>query len=514
MQPELSSMCRSSLRWYGKGLKIPFDLMVHFAGVDHLIYDEQRTPILTGIRTALVPIGRFRDSSVQWHFVVAPEDDTSSSQFRWFQHHPDFEKMLPPKDKRFHNAALDDLKGTAYVGWSPTDVEVVLGVKDPPNPLSRSNLPQIKFDYVHSGRDFQSGLQVTPVPFVGSLFSVTKKFSKAGFGSRFTPSQNACALVDQLYSKQVVIYDDGTKTGHLSLLINLVLSLVRGYLKYNGYSYNREALTFPHRIQDSRQELRTLQFMHVDHWQDPGPTFGDIFKHITYRYSAVHDLLPQAARWSETKILGFEIADILANNDCFFPRKLKISNGWNIIAEFTDVVFCRDFGEITVFAGQADVVPRCLQTPPSGHNILVCPLDLLKKHFDFKARNCFGQRGRQDILWSVRGNPFEVCRRSGSCNGIACWASKLQYIENLGWIDRFRRHKDLPCGDITIELEGDGAVCFGRLSEAEWKDIGTQTKQDQSRAPALTPSQPPIRRPDTTHDACIPSSRDRVTAVR
>jgi len=91
-RPSFTTMKPTTRRWMGKGLRIPFDLMVYIAGVDQLVQVEG-TPILTGFRTALIPMTLLPDGSVQWHFITATK--AHDVRFRWFHDRPEFGRLLP-----------------------------------------------------------------------------------------------------------------------------------------------------------------------------------------------------------------------------------------------------------------------------------------------------------------------------------------------------------------------------------------------------------------------------------
>jgi hypothetical protein len=113
--------------------------------------------------------------------------------------------------------------------------------------------------------------------------------------------------------------------------------------------------------------------------------------------------LPPELRSIKTAIRGFEVADILDSND-LYARTLAVTNGveaWNPLAELIDVVFCGGYGDIILSSDRS----HCPQRPPSGGNVLICPLTLLKKHFDLVEGNCYTQSGREKFIWMNTGTP-------------------------------------------------------------------------------------------------------------
>jgi len=468
-----SVMRPKACQWFGKGLKLPFELMLQITGVDQLFTDEYGTPILTGFRSALIPIRFLPQNSVQWHFIAA-EDLETDGPFRWFHDRSNFRSLLPKSIDRLKDVSINDLKGTAYLGWLPTGIEIVLGDSDPPAPIQRSDLPRVTEIHLLAGHEVQGGLQLMPIPLLASLFSVTRKYDIADLHCRFSPAENVHAMIDQLFSKQVIIYDGSKKTGFLCPLINLIVSLVRGYLRDNKYNYNRALLQFPAGVYKSQAELRRLQGLLVE--TDPSHKFEDVFKHIVRRYSSVNVLIPSKSRTTKSSIIGFEIADILSNEDVFYPRSLVIDNGWNMFAQSTEVVFCAGIGDVFRVRSGAPV-PLCLQSPPTGYNLLVCPHQLLKKHFDtIERQNCYKQKGRKDHQLVLKGMPFAPCDDPG-CDQTRCWKSRLQQITCFGKLSMADRLKPKESSPIStaILLDGDGALCFGRVSVLKSKSGGERS---------------------------------------
>jgi hypothetical protein len=213
---------------------------------------------------------------------------------------------------------LDDLQGPAYIGWVPSGLIVTLGAEYPPTTILRSLFRETHYKYIPTGFEVQGAVQANPVPFVSGLFSFTKSYNKSDLRIRFAPMDNVAALVDQLYSKNVILYDQGSELALLCPLINLVVSLVKGYLRANKYKYSQKLLEFD--IPKSQSGIREVQGVKIAN----DFTVGDAFKIIAFRYSASNASLPSHVRTSKSNIYAFEFADIMGNNDDFFARKLSI----------------------------------------------------------------------------------------------------------------------------------------------------------------------------------------------
>jgi len=91
-----------------------------------------------------------------------------------------------------------------------------------------------------------------------------------------------CGMVDQLYSSQVILYDHSKKTGYLCRLINLIVSLVRAYLRDHRYAYDTNLLDFRNGIENDQAKIRDLVAKQTDE------SISRAFTIITKRYSALN----------------------------------------------------------------------------------------------------------------------------------------------------------------------------------------------------------------------------------
>jgi hypothetical protein len=257
------------------------------------------------------------------------------------------------------------------------------------------------------------------------------------------------------------LYDQGSELALLCPLINLVVSLVKGYLRANKYKYSQKLLEFD--IPKSQSGIREVQGVKIAN----DFTVGDAFKIIAFRYSASNASLPSHVRTSKSNIYAFEFADIMGNNDDFFARKLSIKGkrgveSWQLLVPYIDVVFCRDFGTIVHLQSIPKLI--CAREVPPGHDILICTGSSLRKIFDRVEHKSHQHSGRSNFNWYVTGRPYECVTTmlKLKCEGKNCWRSRLQSITSGAW---FGRQKDPVITGEPMEVMDDGAICFGQLEE-------------------------------------------------
>jgi len=332
----------------------------------------------------------------------------------------------------------------------------------PPNHIPRSCLPQTKDLYSRSGIDIQGAIQIAPgmLP-IGAILGVTQKLELFGTRCRYTSEEDMCGIVDQLYSKQVILYDDSAKTAYLCRLINLIVSLVRAYLRDNGYEYDTKLLNFETGVEHNQANIRRVVTEQTD--------LCRAFKELTKRYAKINAVLRQ--RNTKSVIFGFEAVDILKGHD-FYARKLSVTNGveaWNALAELTDVVFCGGYGDVILSSDRA----QCSVKPPHGCNVLICPLALLREHFDDVDGKCFKQRGRQSFVWTWTGRPFECRMLKGGrgCDGRECWVDHLQCINRPCRMMKKVLKNQHNMQSVSLD-NADGAIGFGKLR------TGSRSKND------------------------------------
>ena len=332
--------------------------------------------------------------------------------------------------------------------------------------IVKSKLTPTRFAYVPGNFTVAAGLSITPLSQLGATLGFNREYKKTSLQFRFAPAKNSQLLIDQLYSKQVIIYDEHTKIALLSNLIHLVVFLVRAHLKQNGYNGNQVFLDipakFPSGIIARRAELRELQSQEIC----TGFKFSELFQHLATKYSNMYSTIPMAQK--DKAILGFALADLLLNEDKFYARQLPVKNGidtWGALARELDVIFCSGICEMMALSDTgAPNIPKCVERPPKSQNILIAPIPLLRQVFH-STNNRQYRTDKGGVTWCPTRAPFGCRNRLGSahCNGTTCWKSRMQKFENdVGRLQK--RHNGVGWNDEEIKwIAGLGVVGIGRF---------------------------------------------------
>lgn len=220
-------------------------------------------------------------------------------------------------------------------------------------------------------------------------------------------------------------------------------------LRQNDYrNYDDRIFQFPEELDRIQSHLRTVGGAQIE--QDF--TFAKLLQDITFTYSAMNSVLYKHDR----RVLGFEVADIINNDDDFYARALPSNasiEAWRPLAQALDVVFGWDMGQMVELHLTPQRKPRCVAGLPAGHNILLVPIPVLRVLFERMQK-------RTDIRWDFTSDIFS-CRSTANCNREECGLKRLQRIKTgTGKLQR-TNGKIIIEEEVPAWLDDDGLVCFG-----------------------------------------------------
>lgn len=473
----------------GQGLRVPFDILYALAGIERIITGEDGGIILAGFCTVLVPIKvvNEKDRSIQWHLVIQRAKGT---RFRSIHNWPDFWNLLPKQ--RLCEKSLDNLRGIAWVGWCES-IEFKLGTQANPPSLGYTNLSSTKYRWELNQRGLSLGVQAGLPNSLALIAAGQLTQKKAVTTWRLLPQPVLGMRLAELFRTTVFIYDEQRKTAWLCPQILLILHLLRLDLKRLGHESVLDTITFPitcvnEQIQHHSQALQDILCVRIE---GASYSYGDIITRLTNRFEeAFANLVHVQRRTPYDDMLGFELKDILHSGRKITPKTLPVKGSikkWSALADMGDLVFCTGLGDAISIAGNCGQSCINTMTPIPNHNILVCPLYLLK---EMLIENgccidgqfaCVEKSGEDGYKWEVTGNPFQCnfSNSNGRCDTTTktiCWANRLQHVIPAR---KLRRIISKGIGDrlrtrITINTVVQvprpesiptmtGAICFGKI---------------------------------------------------
>jgi hypothetical protein len=464
-----------SLEKCGKGLRVPFDLMISIAGVERAIFREGGF-VFTGLSTALIPIHVICEKPrlIQWHLI---EMKCNDGRFRSMHDRDDFWDNLPRE--RLFERNMDKLKGIAYLGW----LEQV-DINHTPAQVRYSSLSQISQKWVVNQEGIQFGGQIGLPGGAAIQAQVARNWGKVCLGLRFPASGMFSRRIEALYEGTVFIYDDESETAWLCATIDLIILMLRYYLSRNQY---RDPLSFRERVanlQQHEESMKAFMNLRLDTKvipEYPGSdtlTYGSLINDFSEQFGKAFGSLSDVLRQrSSDKIIGFDFIELINGTigGAIFPKELPVKGGirgWSSLVGTADVIFCKGVGNLIKPSGSGTrAVQICpfIQRPLRGSNLLICPVYLLKRRLEqqscaFHPHYVVKQK---TYKWVFTGHPFR-CLETG-CNETNCWKNRIQYVSAVDtfvvkMISRWEKFgKGSEGSSCSISLDGDGAICFGRL---------------------------------------------------
>ena len=451
----------------GAGLRIPFDVLVSIAGIERGV-ERDGGLVLVGFSTALVPVKVVdpNSRSIQWHFIFHRDPGT---RFRSIDEVEDFWSKIVPKN-RLRETSIDKLNGVGYVGWH-SEVNVSLGTQQIPVNPKCSGLPAITCTWKVNEKTKQITLGIGQ--YGSGSFSFSRTRQRVPLECRFRESSVFGLKLDRLFKTHVVIYDAERKIGWLCPTIHLIIYLVRSYISVHRYQpSNPNAIDFPERLlnADYSQIKTGLEKLHdVVIQQGLSRTYGELITDQINRYQDVFRSWPTGYRGLTADLIGFELVDILnaGEGHSILARRLPLNH---------EIRTWRDFvgNQHVVFVGNLEdpikpmnVIRPCEVTPLYGHNVLVCPVYLLKDVLTTGGWELYEhgvlKRGDRACQWTFNGTPFS-CSQGTSCEKHACWKYRLQQLQTKTYprqlIELFQSRSP-RISSQSLPYDDGGAVCFG-----------------------------------------------------
>ncbi|KAI9765621.1 MAG: hypothetical protein M1839_005415 [Geoglossum umbratile] len=435
----------------GKGLELPFDLMVLLACVELPVLVDEGV-ILMGYRTALVPVRKSGDS-IQWHLETSPAQinpySLQSTQQEWFKT-SDWNHF---KDKR------------CFVGWC-SSVNINLGTTILTNRVGWSDSKVQERTLRWSGISLGAHA-VTTNPFqIGLTGQLTYSF--VNHTVTFHPSDNFAKMLKDASMEVTTVVDCLYKRSWLVPKLSLMLHMAHAWAVRYNVDPNLIPFARPHHDGSSAEMVlqgsggRVLLGQELDSPNSDSLTLRQLLLGLNTNLRQSRDQTMDA---KSRKLFGFEFMDIV----CEPPSGGKMkrvsikSQGrcwFDIINKVDAVVVCANLGEAITPAGQDNQRKPDCSTLPSGFDYLAAPLSCLTELVqrqgvqDTDSNNTLNHNPgpSNQNSWRLSGNPFEVCPHDSNSTQT-CWDRDniLQKVAPNGFV-----------GDIGGDIPQTGAVVFGR----------------------------------------------------
>jgi Zinc finger, ZZ type len=453
----------------GKGAQMTFELMCTLASIEQVVLAPDGGLILSGFRTALIPIQRLPDGrGIQWHFVAEVAED---QMFRMLHQQPRFWESIPQAWLRV--SSLEELKTMAYVGWHPS-VSVLFGTCEQKPQLKKSHLPAVHTITTSYERQFGLAVQFgAPLP-VNATVSALATVKESLPGVRFAGGQTLYTKISEARKKVIFIYDDERRTAWMCRLSHLISYMARKYmllvLKITPSNPHRLDLITEIEATDieaGRKWLENFEKLIIDRiWTGSTFTYGDLLTRVCLKYIGAFSQVP-ARNNSFEAVIGYEVVQLIEEQGTFHPKRLKLNDGiraWCPLIGGDDVVFCRRLDDAVV---AKDESRRCSR-PPAGSDILVSPMEILRDKFE-DHHNTEGIGPEMGYRWDISGTPYSCsCQTIGApCNGVRCWKQRLQNISGKGngWRSLVYMQRSGLSSPSYIPWDGEHGICFGVYCE-------------------------------------------------
>ena len=460
----------------GKGLQIPFNLLVSITDVEDIVqYDGGL--ILAGPRAALIPI-KLLDAptrTVQWHLVVAPTEEPSLSHCN----HKFWEPFVPEPRDRYMEIQIEKMNGIAFVAYQ-NNAKFIWGTpsfeRTERNRVRGFRLQKISrpYDSITTGGQFELK---APLSFLTITFSrsVTRNAPADPESNQDKPDyyKDFRQRIDRLCQDTAFVYDVGIQVGWLISAIDLVNLLIRCYSlrrRYGATQFPLNRVVNLRAHQDLQNVLESMENKHLEGHAEPFRTYGKLIEKFYDHYYGRFAKIKYESR-KQHNLIGWELEDLLEENVGNEYRVMDVNNcmsAWTPLVGTQNVIFSEGL-ECPVKPEGSNAACRFIDNPPKG--VLICPLFLL--HRLLQKKKCtfvMGQVISNHFQWDICADPFlsEHGNIGTSCTHALCWQRVLQQIKVSHNEARGQnRNRTGGASAIALDFNGEGAVCFGKYPEIQ-----------------------------------------------
>jgi hypothetical protein len=408
-----------SPRAAGKGVEIPFDLMVGLAAVNIALQRNNEGTVLIGHSIMLYVSDRLGDEGLQWHCAQVEDKDSARS--------------LPSDTRPLNLKNLGLLsRFKTFLGYE--NAEVVLGTKGFPwsNPVGPSDLDEATrgIELAREGT-FSFGLSIKSIfnGSIGGKWSIPKTQQVS-----LEDSRSYFDLVDDANDRPVILYDLATKSAWLVSVMSLALHIVLTYLSLpriqerrssGGKPIDSEWPQLPHASpsanggEQARYTVLLPANYNLELWNDEDKTkkFGHVVESVLRDLSAVRKAVIEQQgdcgySISGHGLRGWDFSVLAERKPEVIQRELlhdRHEAGWWKLEDAKGmlVIFGKSFGRVIRPAAGTDT-PFGSEGIPNNARLLVASKPCIQRPFSvFKG----GNRLLGQLAWRMS---MEKCKR-GTC---------------------------------------------------------------------------------------------------
>ncbi|KAL3455310.1 hypothetical protein BJX64DRAFT_295160 [Aspergillus heterothallicus] len=428
-------------------LAMSFADMLKLSAVEYPVSTGTGT-VFMGYSTALIPIERRDEETIEWHLEVAEDDRQfkvsalQATQGEWMQTQ-DINELISKK---------------VLLGWCP-EAKVVLGTGDATNDIDWSDAASKHISWHWTGANLQLLAQSAAPAQLGG--QVGFSFTRSSNTIQFSASSNYSKCLRNSIKEQIIVYDTVQRRAWLIPLITVFHQMLLAYSK--DIPINQQKFSIPHADPTSSNTDGLASF---DALKDSASLIveghgGDelTIRELIMGFSANLSKASLHKSYGR-RIHGYEFMDVVRDS----PRsKLKQKNierqglAWASLLEEVNCLFCSNFGD-AIRGNRA----LCLDSPcnrlPMGKDLMAAStssINVLWRRYP-SLRRALGPSAQQPLdaqCWILTATTFQQC--SHPPGEVSCWEGP-SFLQDI-------RAQDRESKDSTVKTDEfpNGAVVFG-----------------------------------------------------
>ncbi|KAI3319500.1 hypothetical protein HD806DRAFT_525486 [Xylariaceae sp. AK1471] len=452
----------------GKGLEVPFQMMITLAAVEFpLIVDGGI--IFIGYETVLVPVS-IKDDVAQFHLFTSDNGQINPYTM-------DLGTRLKTED-------FQQFPGfRCFLGWCQF-AQINLGTRALPADVKYSR-----------GREKDKSLQLNGFSVLSQLgasapltaiLGVQANFEYASHRRQFTPAGSYYKLLRDTALELAIIYDSSKKQCWLVPKLSLLMHMCQAYASQVVAPRNNDKFVNGHA--DATELIKDLEPL-GDNLVFGGQVDGFRFRQLILGLNInLLTTVKAIQKSSSGKLYGFEFMDVVSSpgrGTCM--KSFHISSpgrNWLDLVNVVDaVVVCSNIGAvITAIPSNSGTAPVSLRNNPicnglpEGLDYLAATVPCLNRLVGRQGSKLTPNSGSERIMaskqcfWNIKGDPFKPCSHDPN-SPDSCWmrpdlTQKLVAVSYFG--DMIRGSKITQ--PAMSRIPDTGAVAFATFRSKELRE--------------------------------------------